>query len=89
MVKVEDAFQRIPQVQEFALYHSLVIGCCLGFIDAKKAPQVGVGTGVKKGREQAVAEYLPHLLLHFGREVIAAQVMQVAEVLVYLVDIGQ
>ena len=52
-------------------------------------PQVGLGTGVEKGREQVHAEDASHLGLDLGREVVAAQVVEVIQIAVDLSCIGQ
>ena len=85
----ENILQSIPQTHELAFHHVAISLCFFRLLRTEKSPQRGIGTRVKEGGEKAVSKDFPYLLLHFRREIIAAQVMQVLQVLINLVNIGQ
>ena len=84
-----DAGQGIPQADELPLHHIVMLAAGLPVADGRAAlPQVGIVAGVKKGSEQVLAKDFLDLFQHLGREVIAAQPVQVIKVAIDVIGIG-
>ena len=84
-----DGGKGIPQAHELTLHLVIALFRIGVRAFAVMLPQFGLGIGIKECGEQPVAEDLHHLLLDRLRQVIACQTMQVAQVLIDIVRVGQ
>ena len=88
MIAVIDGLECVPQADELAFHLLLALPAVVGPGRAM-LPQLGIGASVKEGREQVVAKDFTHFFLHLAREVIAAQAVQVIQVLIHLMGVGE
>ena len=89
MIAVVNGLQRIPQIHKLALDTVVKLGISLRRLLVIETPQRRVGIGVKKSGTQTLAEDFPQFFLHLGRQIVAAQVVQVFEIAVDFVGIGE
>ena len=83
VIKRIDGVQGIPQA------HKLLLDNAIGvLVTDTMLPQVGIGTGIEKCREQALAENLFDGLLNFGGQIVAAQTVQAVQIAVYFACVG-